>query len=238
MISIEGLKGVPQINEKCDLGKILLDTINSQKFDLKDGDILCISSKMCSIASGNIIDLNSITPSKLAKEIHERIPRKSPELIQVILDQTKEGATGKRISIADNYIGGWLPNGLFLTSAGVDRQGTDKAVVLPKNCDLIAKEIGEKIENALKVKTAIIITDSDGRVDKKGANQIAVGLYGIDGLRKTKYNDKTNIETLCDMLASSTGLVMGQRGVNIPVVRIRGLKYKFNKSATIEDALN
>lgn len=140
--------------------------------------------------------------------------------------------------IADNYIGGWLPTGLFLTSAGVDRQGTDKAVVLPKNCDLIAKEIGEKLIGALQVQIAIVTTDSDGRVDKKGANQVAVGLYGIDGLRKTRYDDKTYVETLCDMLANSVGLVMGQRGVNISVVKIRGLEYEFNESATIEDALN
>lgn len=140
--------------------------------------------------------------------------------------------------IADNYIGGWLPTGLFFTSAGVDRQGTDKAVVLPKNCDLIAKEIGEKLIGALQVQIAIVTTDSDGRVDKKGANQVAVGLYGIDVLRKTQYDDKTYVETLCDMLANSVGLVMGQRGVNIPVVKIRGLEYEFNESATIEDALN
>jgi coenzyme F420-0:L-glutamate ligase/coenzyme F420-1:gamma-L-glutamate ligase len=125
-----------------------------------------------------------------------------------------------------------------LISAGVDRQGTDKAVVLPKNCDLIAKEIGEKLIGALQVQIAIVTTDSDGRVDKKGANQVAVGLYGIDGLRKTQYDDKTYVETLCDMLANSVGLVMGQRGVNIPVVKIRGLEYEFNESATIEDALN
>lgn len=125
-----------------------------------------------------------------------------------------------------------------MISAGVDRQGTDKAVVLPKNCDLIAKEIGEKLIGALQVQIAIVTTDSDGRVDKKGANQVAVGLYGIDGLRKTQYEDKTYVETLCNMLANSVGLVMGQRGVNIPVVKIRGLEYEFNESATIEDALN
>ncbi|WP_340641607.1 coenzyme F420-0:L-glutamate ligase [Lactobacillus kitasatonis] len=46
-----------------------------------------------------------------------------------------------------------------------------------KNCDLIDKEIGEKLIEALQVQIAVVITDSDGRVDKKGANQIAVGLY-------------------------------------------------------------
>lgn len=40
------------------------------------------------------------------------------------------------------------------------------------------------------------------------------------------------------MLASTAGLVMGQRGVNIPVVRIRGVEYRFHESATIEDAIN
>ena len=51
MISIEGLNGVSQLKKQCDLGKVLLDTMNSQKFDLKDGDILCLSSKMCSMHS-------------------------------------------------------------------------------------------------------------------------------------------------------------------------------------------
>ena len=39
MISIEGLNGVSQLKKQCDLGKVLLDTMNSQMFDLKDGDI-------------------------------------------------------------------------------------------------------------------------------------------------------------------------------------------------------
>lgn len=40
------------------------------------------------------------------------------------------------------------------------------------------------------------------------------------------------------MLASTAGLVMGQRGVNIPVVRIRSVEYGFHELATIEDAIN
>lgn len=102
MINIEGL-----------IGKIILNTIKERKFDLQDGDILCISSKMCSIAYGNVIDLNTIRPSKLAKQIHKKIPRKSTELIQTILNQTKEDITGKKIMISNSYIEGWLSNGLF-----------------------------------------------------------------------------------------------------------------------------
>lgn len=237
MISIEGLKGMPKIKKECNLGEILIKTISNQNFALKDGDILCISSKMCSIAYGHIVNLKQIVPSNIAQNIHKKIPRKSAELIQVILDQTKD-KTGKKLQISDNYIGGWLPNGLFLTSAGVDRGDNSQVVVLPENCDEIAKEIGELVNNKLKIKVGIIITDSDGRIDKKGATQIAVGLYGLSGIRITKNNEKKYVETLCDMLASAAGLVMGQRGTNIPVVRIRGVNFNFDDKAGIEEALN
>jgi len=88
------------------------------------------------------------------------------------------------------------------------------------------------------VRIAIIITDSDGRIDKKGATQVAVGLYGISGLRKSRYMEKTNVETVCDMLAASAGLLMGQRGKMVPVVKISGLDYDFDRDATIEDTVN
>lgn len=45
-----------------------------------------------------------------------------------------------------------------------------------------------------------------------------VGLYGINGLRKTQSNGKINVETICDMLAASAGLLMGQRGNMVPIV--------------------
>ena len=104
---------------------------------------------------------------------------------------------------------------------------------MPKNCDEIAKEISDDIFAQLKVRVAIIITDSDGRIDKKGATQVAVGLYGISGLRKSRYEDKTNVETICDMLAGSAGLL-----IRLPIVKIHGMDYVFDKTATIRDAVN
>lgn len=127
---------------------------------------------------------------------------------------------------------------VVLTSAGVDKLDANTAMVLPRNCDEIAKKISEDIFDQLKVRVAIIITDSDGRIDKKGATQVAVGLYGISGLRKSRYEDKTNVETICDMLAGSAGLLMGQRGKRLPIVKIHGMDYVFDKTATIRDAVN
>ena len=237
MITIEALHNFPKIERKCNLGAEIIRTIKNEEFNIRDNDILCIASKLISKSEGLFVDLNSISPSQLALRLHQQIPRKDPRLIQIIIDQTSD-KSGKKLQISKNFIGGWLPNGLFLTSAGVDKIDAGTAIVLPKNCDEIAKRISDDIFDQLKVRVAIIITDSDGRIDKKGATQVAIGLYGVSGLRKSQYQDKTNVETICDMLAASAGLLMGQTGKMLPIVKIHGIDYVFDKSATIRDAVN
>ena len=211
MITIEALHNFPKIERKCNLSAEIIRTIKNEEFNIRDNDILCIASKLISKSEGLFVDLNSINPSQVALRLHQQIPRKDPRLIQIIIDQISD-KNGKKLQIYKNFIGGWLPNGLFLTSAGVDKIDAGTAIVLPKNCDEIAKRISDDIFDQLKVRVAIIITDSDGRIDKKGATQVAVGLYGISGLRKSQHEDKTNVETICDMLAASAGLLMGQKG--------------------------
>lgn len=237
MITIEALHNFPKIERKCNLSAEIIRTIKNEEFNIRDNDILCIASKLISKSEGLFVDLNSISPSQLALRLHQQIPRKDPRLIKIIIDQT-EDKSGKKLQISKNFIGGWLPNGLFLTSAGVDKIDAGTAIVLPKNCDEIAKRISDDIFDQLKVRVAIIITDSDGRIDKKGATQVAIGLYGVSGLRKSQYQDKTNVETICDMLAASAGLLMGQKGKMLPIVKIHGIDYTFDKFATIRDAVN
>lgn len=237
MITIEALHNFPKIERKCNLSAEIIKTIQKEAFTIHNNDVLCIASKLISKSEGLFVDLNSISPSQLALRLHQQIPRKDPRLIQIIIDQTSD-KSGKKLQTSKNFIGGWLPNGLFLTSAGVDKIDAGTAIVLPKNCDEIAKRISDDIFNQLKVRVAIIITDSDGRIDKKGATQVAVGLYGISGLRKSQYQDKTNVETICDMLAASAGLLMGQKGKMLPIVKVHGIDYVFDKFATIMAAVN
>lgn len=55
---------------------------------------------------------------------------------------------------------------------------------------------------------------------------------------KLRVTEKVNVETICDMLAASAGLLMGQRGNMVPIVTIRGFEYEFDRDATIKDAVN
>ncbi|ADX70281.1 coenzyme F420-0:L-glutamate ligase [Lactobacillus helveticus] len=235
-ISIKSWLDFPQITKKCDLAEVIIQFCEKKWDSLKDGDILCIASKIVSKSRRLFVNLGAIQPSELALKIHHKVSRKDPRIIQLIINQTGDLA-GKRLQISHNFIGGWLPNGLFLTSAGVDKVDENTAIVLPKDCDEIAEQIAEKLYEKTGKRVAIVITDSDGRIDKKGATQVAVGLYGINGLRKTQSNGKINIETICDMLAASAGLLMGQRDNMVPIVTIRGFEYEFDRDATVEDTV-
>lgn len=241
-ISIEAVPNMPQIGAGDDIGEIIVDRSQEANFELQEHDILCIASKAVSSAEDNIVRLDSIEPSAVAHQIHERIPRKDVRAVQAIINATGE-SSGSRLEVKDNYVGGWLPNGLFLTSAGVDKLGSEELILLPENADASARAIGRRILELTGVNVAIIITDSEGRPDKRGSAQIAIGVYGIPPLRVSEVESdsgktKRSEETICDMLAASAALLMGQRGFNKPVVRISGFDYEFNTEAAISDALN
>lgn len=236
MIKLQAIPNMPQIKECDNIAEIIVKSLMENNITLQDKSILCVASKIISIAEERVCDLKDVKVSDIANKIHEKIPRKNAKVIQKIIDVTEQ-YDGDKVEVVDNYIGAWLPNGLKLTSGGVDKYGIDKVILLPKNADLSAKVISEYIQKRLNKKVAVVITDSDGRIDKMGATQIAVGIYGIHPLRNLKVENKVTSETLCDMLAASAGLIMGQRGVNKPVVLIEGIDYDFSEQVSIKDAI-
>lgn len=239
-ISIEAVPNMPHIQEGDNVGEVIVTTARAEGLSFEEGDVLCVASKAVSLAEGRLVALDTVTVGDVAQELHERIPRKDSRTLQLIIDAT--GADDvSRLDFNDNYIAGWLPNGNRLTSAGVDKMGPEHVILLPEDPDESARTIGATILEATGINVAVIITDSDGRVEKRGATQVAIGVYGIPPLRVTEHAEngevKRNEETTCDMLAASAGLIMGQRGANKPAVLIRGYEYRFDKTATIADAL-
>lgn len=239
---INVLENIPRINVNDDISSIIVSTIIKNEIEIHEKDIICVASKVISISENRIVELSKYKPSSIAYEIHKKVPRKDPRLLQAIIEETGD-LTGKRLSVGDNYIGAWLKNGLFLTSAGIDRYDERNIILLPNNADISAQIIGEKIKKIFDKNVSVIITDSDGRVDKLGSTQVAIGVYGIPALRYSTVidisskKDKIISETICDMLAASAGLLMGQKGRNKPVVIISGFEYEFNNKSSIKESL-
>lgn len=240
-MEIKIVKNMPIIKIGDNVSEILIKSIESNKIKLEDKDIICVASKIISISENRIVSLNNYKVSKDAQKIHKIIPRKDERIIEAIIQNTPGGLD--RIVYSKSHIGAWSREGLFLTSGGIDRYDKERIVLLPSNPDESAKKIGQDLFKKYKKNIAVLITDSDGRVDKMGATQVAIGLYGINPLRNRMVYDKylkcnkNTSETICDMLAAAAGLLMGQRGQNKPVVIIRGFDYDFNKKHVIREAL-
>jgi coenzyme F420-0:L-glutamate ligase / coenzyme F420-1:gamma-L-glutamate ligase len=241
-IQLESIPNMPLIVAGDDIGQIVLSSAETAGFQFQEKDIICVASKAVSIAEGRSKLLSEVAVSEVAQRLHEQIPRKDPRTIQAIIDETGD-PSGSRIDARGNFIGGWLPNGLYLTSAGVDKHGQDEVILLPEDSDASAREIGKAILQATGINVGVIITDSDGRMDKRGSTQIAIGVYGVPPIRTSESVDHTGKskradETICDMFAASAALLMGQRGTHKPVVVIRGFDYEFDANHNISEALN
>lgn len=241
-LSIVALKNIPYLKEGENLEKFIAESIKDSDFSIEDNDVLCIASKIVSISENQVLSLKQVQVSDEAKEIQKSIPRKDPRIIEIMLNLVNRDLS--RLDIKKNYIGCRLENGLKLTSGGIDKKSVDEVFLLPKNPDASAKRISEYLKLSLGKNVAVVITDSDGREDKRGATQVAIGIYGIPPLRKTAVIDsngktiKFQEETLCDMISASAGLVMGQRGTGIPAVIIKGIEYEWSETTNIKDAIN
>jgi len=226
---IEPIIGVPVIKPGDDLASIITRTIKNNQV-ITDKDIVCIASKIISIAEDRYINLAATVVSPSASKLHEKIPNKDPRILQLIIDQAYGDENNLRIN--GTWIGAKNHIGRVLTSAGIDKVDENNVLLLPERPDESARKIGEVIQSKFNVHCGVIITDSDGREGIAGATQLCIGLFGIPPLRQLFDSQ----ETICDMIAAAAGLVMGQRGNNIPAVIIRGYKYDFNNNARLNDA--
>lgn len=227
---------IPEIKQGDNIGAIITEKMVNLG-GIEDGDIFVVASKIVSKSEGQIVDLTQITPSDEAVRLHRELGRKTPELIQLILNNSRSYVLENGIILSKHKLG------FVITSGGVDGLTDQTAIVLPKNPDSSAHTIMQEIESRTAKHIAIVISDSEGRPDRKGASAISIGVAGIDPLRVKEVaveNGKTKRteETIADMLAAQASLIMGQRGNNIPVVCIRGFSYSHNENANLQSIIH
>ncbi|MGH3937781.1 MAG: coenzyme F420-0:L-glutamate ligase [Pseudonocardiaceae bacterium] len=223
--SVFGLEPFPVINEGDSITDAVIAVLREQNRQLVDGDVVVVASKVVSIAEKRYLDLATITPNEQAQALAKQTG-KPAAVVQLILDESSEHflATPNGPIIARHKLG------YQLTSAGIDRHGTDGAWLLPTDPDASARHLRDGIATATGADIAVIIADSDGRADRRGATVISLGAAGIAPLRITEHPEPTGKtkqqeETLTDMITAAAGVVLGQRGRGAPVVVVRGVNY-------------
>lgn len=214
------LEPFPTIQPGDDLAGTITGVLTRTGAELTDGDIVVVASKIVSIAEKRYVDLASVTPGPEALDLSAQTG-KPAEIVQLILDNSSEHflATERGPIIARHTLG------YQLTSAGIDRAGTEGAWLLPQDPDASARALRDTLIAATGTTVAVVIGDSDGRADRRGATVISIGAAGVAPLRTTEHGGKRQEETFTDLIAAAAGIILGQRGRGAPVAVLRGMSY-------------
>ncbi len=249
-IELIGIKNIPLIKNGDNIAEIITQSLNIGNLSLKEGDIIVIAQSIVSKSRGYIKNLEQISPSRDAYQIYENIvskaqkfdiPKKSPELIQLIIDESKEIVKSEHVIIVETK------HGFICANAGIDKSnvdGKDNVTLLPKDSDKEAENVRVLLKKITGKNVAIIISDSFGRPFRRGAVGVAIGISGIDALldkrgSKDLYGKvlQSTIIGQIDNLASAAQLIMGEADEGLPVVIIRGYKYNFSEKTSIKEIL-
>jgi coenzyme F420-0:L-glutamate ligase/coenzyme F420-1:gamma-L-glutamate ligase len=235
-VNIIAVENLPLIKRGDDLAELICNAAEKQNTPIQEKDVLVITHVAVSKAEGNVVNLDDVSPSERAKEIAQRT-EKEPALVEVILRETKE-----IVRMRPNSLITETKSGIVCANAGVDRsniEGERNIVLLPKDANMSAQKIREKIMELTGYDVAVIVSDTHGRPFRMGEINVAIGVAGIKPIRDRRgekdlfgYVLKIKQTAVADELASAAELVIGQADEGIPVAIIRGYKYQATENAS------
>ena len=208
---------------------------------MEDGDVVVIAQKIISKTEDRIIDLRDLTVTTEAEELAKKTGRAAPFCQAIINESAKIVETKGKVIVTD------LPNGMRVTSAGIDKSNIDtdggnKIILLPEDSDVSAKTIYDTIKQETGKTIPVIINDSLGHPYRGGSIGKAIGLHGIAGLETPKSvdlndNSSSPIINRVDELSSAASILMGQGNEGVPVVVIKGAKYTPSETSSIDEII-
>jgi len=243
-LNLYALEGIPLIQQGDDIGAIIYEIAEKEKFSFESDDIVVVTSKIVSKAEGRLVDTYKVEPSEETVVLAKKLGM-DPRKLEVILGETKRVLIAKPgLILTENSLG------FISTGAGVDSSNTlpgpkgQVVSLLPKDPDSSAKRIRETIEQKTGKKIAVIINDTFGRADRKGSVGMAIGISGIAAVycppTKEDIHGKERSPEIAqiDEIAAAASLVMGQTNERRPVVIVRGVDFQSSETDKIKDLLH
>jgi len=204
-LEILPVEGIGEVRPGDDLSRLLAKAAP----DLADGDVLVVTQKVVSKAEAQLVPIDPNDPASKARIVEGesvRILRRRGELV---ISETRHG--------------------FVCANAGVDLSNVEEgwAALLPEDPDRSARRLRDGLRGRLGVDLAVIISDTFGRVWRRGLTDVAIGCAGIRAvvdLRGTSdaLGRELAVTEVCvvDELAAAAELVMGKAsGICAAVVR-------------------
>ena len=218
---------IPLTSEKKD-GKFsffdeLKRILKKNKFSIKEGDVLVISSKFLSNSQGRILDIEKSKVCQKASKIAKKFDSnaKFMEIVYRESDNILGGVAGFVMSTT---------NGILAPNAGIDKSNSKgtKVVLYPEEPYKFAEDIKRKIFLELNLHVGVIIVDSRLMPARIGTTGVAIACAGMEptkDLRGKKDLDgnplKVTFQATADNLASIANHKMGEGDDLHPIAIVR-----------------
>ncbi|WP_327253035.1 coenzyme F420-0:L-glutamate ligase [Streptomyces sp. NBC_01244] len=211
---VRALGGIPEVRSGDDLAAL----IAAAGPELRDGDVLLVTSKVVSKAEGRIVRADS------------REAAIDAETVRVV-------ARRGTLRIVENR------QGLVMAAAGVDASNTEAGTVLllPEDPDASAAAIRAGLRELLSVDVGVIVTDTFGRPWRTGLTDVAIGAAGVRVLDDLRGGTDAHgnplsatIVATADELAAAGDLVKG-KAEGLPVAVVRGLAHVLGEGSSAAD---
>jgi len=228
-IQVIPVEGLPIIKRGDNIAELVCNAAKNQGTPVREGDVLVVTHVAVSRAEGNIVNLDTVTPSVLARNIASQF-NKDPALVEVVLQQSK-----RIVRMGDGNLITETKHGFVCANSGVDRsnvEGERNVALLPDDPDRSAETIRKEVKRLTGCDVAVIVSDTHGRPLRTGEINVAIGVAGIKPIRDRRgerdlFNYVLRIKqtAVADELASAAELVIGQADEGIPAALIRGYSY-------------
>ena len=205
-IELIGVTGLGEVRPGDDLATLIADAA-----ELADGDVVVVTQKIVSKAEGKLVAVDPDDPlghKALVEAESVRVLRRRGDLV---ISQTRHG--------------------FICANAGVDLSNVEEgfAALLPDDSDRSARRIRDGLRARAGVDVAVIVSDTFGRVWRRGVTDVAIGsagLLAVLDLRGTHdaYGRELQVTEVAvvDEIAGAAELVMG-KSTGVPVAVVRGV---------------
>ena len=204
-VEVRPVAGLPRVRAGDDVAQLVLDALPDPD-DLRDGDVVVVTSKIVAKAEGRTVAAVDREAAIDAESVRQVARRGTTRVVQT-------------------------RHGLVLAAAGVDASNTDAGtvVLLPLDPDASARRLRARLHELRGVVVGVVVSDTMGRPWRLGLTDAAVGVAGLAPL--TDYRGQHDpyghpleqtVVAVADEIAAAGDLVKGKVD-DLPVAVVRGL---------------